>query len=55
MSTKGAKQQPARRSSRLGAGMGTDTEAVDFAKGLNKRRRQRELAKASKRKNRGRK
>jgi hypothetical protein len=47
---KGAQKQPARMGDRVQ--LGGVFETVDFAKARQKRRRQRELAKGSKRKNR---
>lgn len=52
MSTKGAQRQPPRGSERIGLYASTSFESVDFAKAREKRRRQRQLAKASRRKNR---
>jgi hypothetical protein len=49
LSTKGAKQQPARGSERAQVGA---YESVDFARKRERTKRRRELAKASRRKNR---
>jgi len=51
MSTKGSKLQPAKISSRVVYGAG-EYEARDFAQRRNKRRRQRDMAKQSRKKNR---
>ena len=52
MSTKGSKMQPAKLSERIIAGSGGEYEARDFALRRDKRRRLRDIAKASRRKNR---
>ena len=51
MSTKGSKLQPAKISSRVVYGAG-EYEARDFAQRRKKRRRQRDIAKKSRKKNR---